>query len=68
MHQLFDDPDLTDSTFECPISGLEEQAELVANGALDLAAYVMRSDAGVPAHSHSPKRFGTSLICRICKD
>jgi hypothetical protein len=25
--------------------GLEEQAELVANGALDLAAYVMRSDA-----------------------
>src|SRR5450631_1815843 len=45
MRQLFDDPDLIDLHIQMSHHGLEEQAELVANGGLELAAFVMRSDA-----------------------
>jgi hypothetical protein len=45
MHQLFGDPDLTELNLRMSYHSLEEQAELVANGGLDIAAFVMRSDA-----------------------
>ena len=45
MRQLFGDPDLADLNIRMSQHTLDEQAELVARGDLDLAAYVMRDDA-----------------------
>jgi TRAP-type uncharacterized transport system substrate-binding protein len=45
MHQLFQDPDLTGLNIRLSSHGLDEQADLVAQGQLDLAAYVMGEKA-----------------------
>lgn len=45
MRQLFADPDLAQLNVRMSYHPLQEQAELVATGGLDLAAYVMRDDA-----------------------
>jgi TRAP-type uncharacterized transport system substrate-binding protein len=45
MRQLFADPDLADLKIDMPAADLEEQARSVSQGRLDLAAYVIRSDA-----------------------
>jgi TRAP-type uncharacterized transport system substrate-binding protein len=45
MRQLFADPDLADLKINMPAADLEEQARSVSEGRLDLAAYVIRSDA-----------------------
>jgi TRAP-type uncharacterized transport system substrate-binding protein len=45
MHQLFDDPDLQMLDLHFSYHELAEQAELVAQGKLDLAAFVMQEDA-----------------------
>jgi TRAP-type uncharacterized transport system substrate-binding protein len=42
---LLGDPDLAELNIRTSYHGLEEQAQLVAQGSLDLAAYVMRDDA-----------------------
>jgi TRAP-type uncharacterized transport system substrate-binding protein len=45
MRQLFTDQDLAELNVHMSYHTLEEQAQLVAQGRLDLAAYVMRDDA-----------------------
>jgi TRAP-type uncharacterized transport system substrate-binding protein len=45
MRQLFDDPDLRTLDVRLSYNELPEQAELVAQGKLDLAAFVMQEDA-----------------------
>ncbi len=45
MRQLFADPDLADLKIDMPVADLEQQARSVSEGRLDLAAYVIRSDA-----------------------
>jgi TRAP transporter TAXI family solute receptor len=45
MHQLFDDADLRTLDVRLSYHALPEQAELVAQGKLDLAAFVMQEDA-----------------------
>jgi len=45
MRQVFGDQDLADLKIDMPFGGLEEQAESVSKGQLDLAAYVINSDA-----------------------
>ena len=45
MRQLFADPDLADLKINMPVADLEEQARSVSERRLDLAAYVIRSDA-----------------------
>jgi TRAP-type uncharacterized transport system substrate-binding protein len=45
MHQLFDDPDLRTLDAHLSYHELPEQAELVAQGKLALAAFVMQEDA-----------------------
>jgi TRAP-type uncharacterized transport system substrate-binding protein len=45
MRQLFGDPDLSALNIQMSYHGLDEQAQLVAQGSLDLAAFVMRDDA-----------------------
>jgi uncharacterized protein len=46
MRQLFADPDLADLKIDMPAADLEQQARSVSERRLDLAAYVIRSDAG----------------------
>jgi TRAP-type uncharacterized transport system substrate-binding protein len=45
MHQLFDDPDLRGLDVHLSNHGLQEQAQLVAQGKLDLAAMVTQENA-----------------------
>ena len=45
MHRLFADPDLAGLDIRMSYHALEDQAQLVSQGSLDLAAYVMRDDA-----------------------
>ena len=45
MRQLFEDPDLQELDVRLSHHGLLEQAELVAQGKLDLAAFVTQEDA-----------------------
>ncbi len=45
MRQLFADPDLAGLKIEMPTMDLQQQARAVSEGRLDLAAYVIRSDA-----------------------
>jgi TRAP-type uncharacterized transport system substrate-binding protein len=45
MRQLFDDPDLRQLEVQFSYHELSDQAELVAQGKLDLAAFVMEEDA-----------------------
>jgi TRAP transporter TAXI family solute receptor len=45
MQQLFDDSDLRELNAHLSYHGLSEQAQLVAQGKLDLAAFVMQEDA-----------------------
>ena len=45
MRLLFADPDLAGLDIRISYHALEDQAQLVARGSLDLAAYVMRDDA-----------------------
>src|SRR5262245_54826675 len=45
MRQLFEDPDLTALDVRLSGHGLREQAEMVAQSKLDLAAFVMQEDA-----------------------
>ena len=45
MQQLFDDPDLRQLDLHFSYHELPEQAELVGQGKLDLAAFVMKEDA-----------------------
>src|SRR5215471_2113302 len=45
MRQLFEDPDLSALDVRLSYHGLREQAELVAQSKLDLAAFVMQEDA-----------------------
>jgi hypothetical protein len=45
MRRLFDDPDLAGLDIRMSYHALEDQALLVSQGSLDLAAYVMRDDA-----------------------
>jgi TRAP-type uncharacterized transport system substrate-binding protein len=45
MHQLFEDSDLRSLDVRLSHHGLPEQAQLVADGKLDLAAFVMQEDA-----------------------
>jgi hypothetical protein len=45
MHRLFADPDLAGLDIRMSYHSLEDQAQLVSRGSLDLAAYVMRDDA-----------------------
>jgi NMT1-like family len=45
MRRLFADPDLAGLDIRMSYHALEDQAQLVSQGSLDLAAYVMRDDA-----------------------
>ena len=45
MRRLFDDPDLAGLDIRMSYHALEDQAQLVSQGSLDFAAYVMRDDA-----------------------
>jgi uncharacterized membrane protein (UPF0136 family) len=45
MSRLFADPDLAGLDIRMSYHALEDQAQLVSQGSLDLAAYVMRDDA-----------------------
>ena len=45
MRRLFADPDLAGLDIRMSYHALEDQAQLVSQGGLDLAAYVMRDDA-----------------------
>lgn len=45
VRQLFADSDLADLKIDMPAADLEEQARSVSEGRLDLAAFVIRSDA-----------------------
>jgi TRAP-type uncharacterized transport system substrate-binding protein len=45
VRQLFADSDLADLTIDMRAADLEEQSQSVSEGRLDLAAYVIRSDA-----------------------
>jgi hypothetical protein len=45
MRRLFADPDLAGLDIRMSYHALEDQAQLVSRGSLDLAAYVMRDDA-----------------------
>lgn len=45
MRLMFGDPDLADLNIKMPFGDLDAQAQAVSEGRIDLAAYVIRSDA-----------------------
>ena len=64
MQQLFEDADLRELDVRLSHHELPEQAQLVAQGKLDLAAFVMQEGALAAVISCAPKAASTSVTCR----